>query len=180
MLRSLREYTLDRAVKYHLNNKIPFTENVFRPHSEMSNTLFAEAKYLFQTGDYKTDDWFEKEILESNVGEFAIYEDKAVPLDMPLMEGEDEKVPLNKPKRGGPKKFYVFVKDPSSGNIKKVTFGDTTGLTAKINNPEARKSFSARHDCANQTDKTSAAYWSCRLPHFAKSIGLTGGGNFFW
>lgn len=179
MLRSLKEHTLTRAIKYHLDNKIPFSENVFRPHSEMSNTLFAEAKYLYEVGQYKTEDWFEQDLLESNIGEYGIYEDVAVPLDFPLVEGEEHE-PLNSPKRGGPKKFYVFVKDPSSGNIKKVTFGDTTGLTAKINDPQARKSFVARHKCSDQKDRTSAAYWSCRLPYFAKSIGLTGGGKFFW
>lgn len=180
MLRSLKEHTLQRAIDYHLHNKIPFTENMFRPHSEMSNALFAEARYMYNVGKYKTADWFEKDLLESDIGEFAIYEDRAVPLDIPLVEGEEENVPLNKPQRGGPKKFYVYVKDPSTGNIKKVTFGDTTGLTTKINNSEARKNFASRHNCSDQTDKTSAAYWSCRLPYFAKSVGLTGGGKFFW
>ena len=179
MLRSLKEHTLVRAVKYHIENKIPFNENVFRPHSEMSNALFAEAKYMYQTGQYVTEDWFEQDLLESDIGGFGIYEDMAVPLDIPLVENEEHE-PLNKPKRGGPKKFYVFVKDPSSGNIKKITFGDTSGLTAKINNPKARKSFVARHKCSEQKDRMSAAYWSCRLPYFAKSVGLTGGGKFFW
>jgi len=177
MLQSLREYTVRKAIQYHLKDNIPFTENVFRPHSEMSNTLFNEAKYLYATEQYSTEDWFERDILESDIGEYAIYEDKAVPLDFPLEEEETE---LYKPKRGGPKKYYVYVKDPSTGNIKKVTFGDTTGLTAKINDEEARKKFAARHKCSDQTDKTSAAYWACRLPHFAKSVGLTDGGKFFW
>lgn len=178
MLRSLREFTLQRALVYHLENKIPFTENVFRPQSEMSDTLFTEAKYLYETGQYQTEDWFERELLESDIGEYGIYEEKAVPLDMPLVEEAD--VELNKPKRGGPKKYYVYVKDPSTGNVKKVTFGDTTGLSAKINNPEARKNFAARHRCSDQNDKTTAAYWACRLPRFASSVGLSGGGNFFW
>lgn len=180
MLRSLKEHTLQRAVEYHLSNKIPFTENVFRPHSEMSNALFAEARYMYDIGEYTTKDWFEKDLLESDIGEFGIYEDKAVPLDIPLVESEEQDVSLNKPQRGGPKKFYVYVKDPSTGNIKKVTFGDTTGLTAKINDPVARKKFASRHKCSEQKDKTTAAYWSCRLPYFAKSVGLTGGGKFFW
>jgi hypothetical protein len=89
-------------------------------------------------------------------------------------------VELNKPKRGGSKKYYVYVKDPKTGNVKKINFGDTTGLTAKINNPKARKSFVARHKCDQANDKTTANYWSCRLPHYAKSLGLSGGGNYFW
>ena len=64
--------------------------------------------------------------------------------------------------------------------IKKVTWGDTTGLKVKLNDKEARKSFAARHKCAQQKDKTSAAYWACNLPRYAKSLGLSGGGNFFW
>ena len=87
---------------------------------------------------------------------------------------------LNKPKAGGPKKYYVYVKDPSSGNIKKVSWGDTTGLKIKLNDKEARKSFAARHDCANKKDKTKAGYWACNMPRYAKQLGLSGGGNFFW
>ena len=98
-----------------------------------------------------------------------------------LKEEEEEKnPPLNQPKRGGPKKFYVYVKDPSSGNIKKVTWGDTTGLSVKLNDPEARKSFAARHQCSMQKDRTSAAYWACNTPRYAKQLGLSGGGQFFW
>ena len=44
----------------------------------------------------------------------------------------------------------------------------------------ARKSFAARHKCAQQKDRTSAAYWACNLPRYAKSLGLSGGGNFYW
>ena len=100
--------------------------------------------------------------------------------EMPIEMEEGKDVELNKPKVGGPKKYYVYVKDPSTGNIKKVSWGDTTGLKVKLNDPEARKSFAARHKCAQQKDRTSAAYWACNLPRYAKSLGLSGGGNFFW
>jgi len=66
------------------------------------------------------------------------------------------------------------------GNVIKVEFGDTTGLTAKINDPDARKSFVARHKCDQKKDKTKPGYWACRLPMYAKALGLKGGGNFFW
>jgi hypothetical protein len=88
--------------------------------------------------------------------------------------------PLGKPKRGGSKKFYVYVKNPKTKKIKKVSFGDTSGLSAKINNPEARRAFAARHDCKNKTDKTKASYWSCRLPRFSKLLGLKGSFSGFW
>jgi hypothetical protein len=99
-----------------------------------------------------------------------------------LEEAEDKKKnpPIGKPKRGGSKKFYVYVKNPKTKKIKKVSFGDTSGLSAKINNPEARRAFAARHDCKNKTDKTKASYWSCRLPRYAKLLGLKSSFSGFW
>ena len=80
--------------------------------------------------------------------------------------------PLGKPKRGGPKAYYVYVRDPKTKRIKKVTFG-SGGLRAKINNPKARKAFAARHKCSQKKDRTKASYWSCRLPRYAKQLGLS-------
>lgn len=81
----------------------------------------------------------------------------------PLQEAEyhGRKVPLGKPMRGDVKKFKVFVKDPSSGNVKKVNFGDPN-MRIKKSNPARRKSFRARHNCANPGPRTKARYWSCR------------------
>jgi hypothetical protein len=97
-----------------------------------------------------------------------------------LNEAKDKKKtpPIGKPKRGGSKKFYVYVRD--KGKIKKVSFGDTSGLSAKINNPEARRAFAKRHDCANKKDRTKASYWSCRLPRYAKLLGLKSNFSGFW
>jgi hypothetical protein len=83
----------------------------------------------------------------------------------PILEAEYQgrDVELNKVKRGGNKKFYVYVKDPKTGNVKKVSFGDTTGLSIKTKDPERRKSFRARHNCDSAKDKTKARYWSCRM-----------------
>lgn len=98
-----------------------------------------------------------------------------------LNESKDKKTPaLNKPKRGGSKKFYVYVRDPKTKKIKKVSFGDTGGLKAKINNPEARRAFAKRHDCANKKDKTKASYWSCRLPRYASLLGLKSSFSGYW
>lgn len=98
-----------------------------------------------------------------------------------LNEAIKKKQPaLNKPKRGGSKKFYVYVRNPKTKKIKKVSFGDTTGLSAKINNPQARRAFAKRHDCANKTDKTKASYWSCRLPRYAKLLGLKSNFGGYW
>lgn len=83
-------------------------------------------------------------------------------------EYQGRKVQLNKPTRGDVKKFKVYVKDPKTGNVKKVNFGHG-GTSAKRptmrirkSNPAARRSFRARHNCDNPGPKTSARYWSCR------------------
>jgi hypothetical protein len=70
-------------------------------------------------------------------------------------------VPLNKPMKGDVAKSKVYVKDPKTGNIKKVNFGDKN-MKIKKSNPARRKSFRARHNCANPGPKTKARYWSCR------------------
>jgi hypothetical protein len=91
--------------------------------------------------------------------------------DLDEAKYQGREVALNKPTAGDVKKFKVYVKDPATGNIKKVNFGHG-GKTAKRlgqktmrirkSNPAARKSFRARHNCANPGPKTKARYWSCR------------------
>ena len=97
-----------------------------------------------------------------------------------LTETEKKKTPpIGKPKRGGSKKFYVYVRD--KGKIKKVSFGMAGGgLRAKLNNPEARRAFSKRHDCPNKKDRTKASYWSCRLPRYAKLLGFKTTFSGYW
>jgi hypothetical protein len=83
-------------------------------------------------------------------------------------EYQGRKVKLGKPMQGDVKKFKVYVKDPKTGNTKKVNFGhggsSVKGKAMKIkkNNPGARKSFRARHNCDNPGPRTKARYWSCR------------------
>ena len=83
-------------------------------------------------------------------------------LEITESEYQGKKVKLNDPIRGGSKKFYVYVKN-NKGNVVKVSFGDTTGLSIKRDDPERRKSFRARHKCDQKKDKTTAGYWSCRM-----------------
>lgn len=174
----IHESTVKEGVEYHIQNTIPLSECVFRPHSEGFYQFYTEARRQYNEGSLVVEDAFDKELMETDIGERAIYEGEVIPLDIPLLE-EEEKVELNKPKRGGSKKFYVYVKN-DKGNVVKVSFGDTSGLKAKIDDPEARKSFVARHQCETKKDKTSPGYWACRLPYYAKQLGLSGGGNFFW
>jgi uncharacterized protein (DUF736 family) len=199
-MKTLREQGVDLVIESLQENNTNFLDNPYRLGSTMYFEVIKEVKRLVAEDRYRLTE-VDKMTIETDIGQFEIFEGELVPLDCPMEETEpsifeklnlkgltfeekDEKEKeLNKPKRGGAKKFYVYVKDPSSGNVKKVSFGAKDGgsnLSVKLDDPEARKSFAARHNCSSQTDKTSAAYWSCRLPRYAKQLGLSGGGSFFW
>jgi hypothetical protein len=109
---------------------------------------------------------------ETGYAEFRSDNDETSAED-PIGEAEYQgrNVPLGKPMRGDVKKFKVYVKDPKTGNVKKVNFGHggTSAKRAgqktmkiKKSNPARRKSFRARHNCANPGPRTKARYWSCR------------------
>ena len=158
-------------------NEVNIFDNPFRLGSEMFFQTINEARRLHLEGNYKPTA-VDNRLLETDLGEFAEYEGQNVPLDCPMHEEKD--VELNSPKVGGPKKYYVYVKDPKTEKIKKITWGDTTGLKVILGNKKARKSFAARHKCDTANDKTTARYWACRLPQYAKQLGLSDGGDFFW
>lgn len=177
-MKTFIKHNLHEGIVYHLENEIPLAECVYRPHSKSFYDFFIEARKLYKEGIINPSNYFDKDLLETDIGEHDIYEERRVPLDIPMMEGEEKDVELNKPQRGGPKKFYVYVKD--GDKVKKVTFGDTSGLSVNFDDKEARKSFAARHQCHLKNDKTKAGYWSCRLPRYANELGLKNGGSFFW
>ena len=77
-------------------------------------------------------------------------------------EYQGREVKLGKPTRGDVKKYKVYVKDPKTGNVKKVNFGDPN-MEIRRDNPAARKNFRARHNCSDKKDRTKAGYWSCRM-----------------
>ena len=81
--------------------------------------------------------------------------------DMDEAKYHGREVPLGKPMKGDVKKSKVYVRDPATGNIKKVNFGDPN-MRIKKSIPGRRKSFRARHNCANPGPRTKARYWSCR------------------
>ena len=178
---------LSEGLKYHLDNARPLTEHVYRAGSENYFNLWAEARALYTRGILEVQGDDLEIITETDLGHFGMYENQKVPLDFIFEEQEIDEAekkkknpPIGKPKRGGSKKFYVYVRNPKTKKIKKVSFGDTTGLSAKINNPEARRAFAKRHDCANKKDRTKASYWSCRLPRYAKLLGLKSNFSGFW
>lgn len=168
------------SLSYHLVNSMPITENVFRPGSKQFFSILEEARNLFDEGILELKG-IDKELYESTeIGNFGTFNGERVPLDIP-MEVEEElneakyhgkEVKLNYPKRGGIKKYQVYVKNPKTRKVKKISFGDVHGgLTAKVSNPKARKSFAARHNCDMKKDKTKAGYWACRLNRYGHLFG---------
>jgi len=97
-------------------------------------------------------------------------------IDVNEAEYNGKKVKLNKPMRssGGGKKYKVYVKNPKTGRVKKISFGDA-GLKTKSGNKKRAKSFAARHNCEKKNDKMKAGYWACRLPRY----GLVKGGKWW-
>lgn len=181
---------ISENLKYHLDNNISILENIFRPYSDSFYNLLLEARNLYDNGFCNFSD-LDKNLFENtDFGKFVEFEGKIVPLDLPVenidsifeAEYDGKKVNLNKPMRStGPKKYKVYVKNPKTGKVIRVDFGDIKGgLTSKINDPEARRSFVSRHKCDTKKDRTKPGYWSCNLPRYAKYLGLAGGGNFYW
>ena len=180
-------------LQFHINNNLSILENVFRPGSDSFFSLLKEARDLYESGEATFTD-LDKSLFETtDIGKFAEYEGRIVALDFPFedeMINEEEVIDiediddedvvnekkkkakshpkLNHPTRSsGPKKYQVYVRNPKTGNIKKINFGDLKGgLTTKISNPKARRSFVARHKCHLKKDKMSAGYWACRIPRY--------------
>jgi hypothetical protein len=101
----------------------------------------------------------DKYLHKGNLGESVTYQ--KIKATLTEAEYRGRKVPLGKPMQGDVAKFKVYVKDPKTGNVKKVNFGDKT-MRIKKSNPKRRKSFRARHRCKNPGPRTKARYWSCR------------------
>jgi hypothetical protein len=181
----IEETNVSDALKYHIDNGLTLTNNVFRVYSEGYFELVNEVRELWNEGKI---DLNEEDILmvESDLGIKVKIGKEYVYLDAPYVsETETEEdilaeakhhgknVNLGKPFRtpGGPKKFAVYVRKPGGG-IKKVTFGDPK-LKVRNRNKGAAKSFRARHKCSQKKDRTTAGYWSCNVGRYAKQLGLS-------
>jgi hypothetical protein len=108
---------------------------------------------------------------DQGAGEVMAKAADEAPVDTMEAEYRGRKVPLGKPMRGDVAKFKVYVRDPKTGNIKKVNFGHGGTRAKKAgqktmrirkSDPARRKSFRARHNCANPGPRTKARFWSCR------------------
>jgi hypothetical protein len=174
------------TLQYHLDNKLTLSECIYRYSSDSFIQLFAEARQALRDGKITLNEQDMLLIETTDIGEYGMYEGEKVPLDLPMEESLDEaeyrgrNIQLNKPKRGGPKKFFVYVKNPKTGNIKKVNFGDSGNLSVKIKEPGARASFAARHQCDKKKDRTSPGYWSCNIGRYWKSLGGSRNFSGYW
>jgi len=190
MIKAKEGTILSEGLQYHLKTQTPLNENIYRPGSNTFYHLFNEARNLLQEGKIEVEG-VDKFLLETDLGLFGEYNGIRVPLDYPLTEEyilkeaeyQGKSVTLNTPHRNpsGKKKFVVFVKNSKTGKVKKIQFGDAHGgLSVKIKDPKARKAFSARHNCPMKKDKTTAGFWSCRIPHYAKSLNLSSNIAGYW
>jgi hypothetical protein len=175
--------TVSLNMQYHIEKELPLCESVFRVGSEAYVKLYKEARVLEQANLIElagNDKWL---IENTQIGEREFYENELVALDVPFVYNEaefkGEKVQLNKPKRGGSKKYYVYVKNPKTKKIKKVSFG-YPGMSVKIGNKKLSQAFAKRHDCKNKKDRTKASYWSCNLPRYASLLGLGKPASRYW
>jgi hypothetical protein len=161
-------------LRYHIDHGIGIDENVFRPGSATFFILFREVRDLSSKGLYALSE-SEKELIEdTDIGEFAIYNNEAVPLDFPMFEddtmdeakyqGKEVKLGKKGVSRVGKGRARVYVRDPKTGKIRKVTFGSSLpdAMGDSKAHKKRRKSFGDRHNCSDKDDKTKPGYWSCR------------------
>jgi hypothetical protein len=162
-------------LRYHLDKKIPLSENVFKEYSKSFINLINEVRNLYNNDlIYLNDD--DRWIVESDLGKKIMLENgHVVYLEVPVedqsflseAEYKGRKVKLGKIMQGDIKKFKVYVKN-DKGKVVKVNFGfggkSAKGkrMVIKKNNPERRRSFRARHNCDNPGPRWKPRYWACR------------------
>lgn len=174
--------TISEGLYYHLKKDIPIVENIYRYGSKKFFELINETRKLYKEGKIKLNEE-DKELIDTDIGKKEKVDGKEVWLDMPMInesEYQGKDVDLNQPMRGGNSKPYkVYVKN-DKGNVVKVEFGSSSKV--HLNDPEARKNYNSRHGCSEgkHDDKTKPGYWSCRLPRYAKDLGLEYDGSAKW
>lgn len=186
---------VSEGLRYHLDNQIPLVENVYRYGSESYFNLINEVRNLYNKG--KVDlSFMDEELIKTDIGKKAMFEGKEVWLDIPMVDNEilteakfrGKTVKTSSPQRSssGGKAYKVYVSGCSAktksnpSGVKQIRFG-SGGLRAKLSNPDRRKAYDSRHGCSKgrHNDKCKAGYWSCRLPRYAKKLGLSGGGTWW-
>lgn len=178
-------YQISEHLSYHIKHNVGLLDSVFRIGSDSWMNCVNEARILWEEGkiELEEDDLF---LISTDAGKKEIFEGEEVGLDVPFeveyesdpeledlyeAEYQGKKVDLNKPKRmSGKRKFRVFTKN-EKGRVVKVEWGQP-GATIKNDNPEASKSFRARHKCKTPGPRWKARWWACNVGRYAKLLGL--------
>lgn len=173
----ITETKVSKNLQFHLNEGLSLTENIYRPYSDNFFELINEVRELYNQNKIQiglSDKW----LVESDFGKkVKLSNGEVVRLEVPYIveqineaEYKGRKVQLGRPMRntGGGKKYVVYVKNPATKKVKKISFGDVKGgLSAKVSNPEARRKFASRHNCKAKKDRMTAGYWACRINRYA-------------
>jgi hypothetical protein len=173
----ITETKVSKNLQFHLNEGLSLTENIYRPYSDNFFELINEVRELYNQNKIQiglSDKW----LVESDFGKkVKLSNGEVVRLEVPYIveqineaEYKGRKVQLGRPMRntGGGKKYVVYVKNPATKKVKKISFGDVKGgLSAKVSNPESRRKFASRHNCKAKKDRMTAGYWACRINRYA-------------
>ena len=153
------ETKISQELKYHIDNGITLTNNVFRVYSESYFDLVNEVRELFKGGkiDLNEED---RLIIKSDLGIKVKIGKQYVYLDAPYIYETEEDVLSEGKTSERPKKFAVYTKSKTEG-IKNITFGNSN-LILKEN-----------RNCSRKTDRTTAEYWSCNIGRYSKQLGLS-------
>ena len=171
-VKTFEDFQVSEGFRYHMENRLDITESVYRLGSEAYKSLFEETKKYWDEGNIILSDkaaWMADNL---EVGKKAKFE---------TPDGKMIDVELDTPFRGGDKKFTVYHnsgKEDDDGNIlaMKITWGDTSGLSIKNDDPKAAASFWSRQQCdlKKKMDPTTPGFWACYAPSlFGKQLGLS-------
>ena len=177
-----RESFYTKDLLYHYKRGAGVDKNIHRPGSKKFFELFREVRALSAVGLYELNEE-ERDLIESDIGEFGMYDGKLVPLDFPMLivgdldeaeyKGRKVKLGAKGAQRAKGGKAYVYVRDPKTKKIRRIKFGSS--LPDAMGDSKAhrkrRKSFGDRHKCSKKKDKTKPGFWACRATKmFGRSI----------
>lgn len=181
----INKLRISENLAFHLETGLSLTESVFRMGSTAHDKLFQEVRYLYEHDRLTLTDEDDIFIMENTDAGINAWYDGTEDDDY-LSEGkkkgvyDGETVTLDNPRRNNSnpdKKFIVYVnsgKKTKDGKIKakKVEWGHPD-YEIKNDDPEASKSFRARHNCSEKSDRTKAGWWACNVHKYHKQLGLS-------
>ena len=167
-VKGFNDFVVSEGFRYHMENGLDITNSVYRIGSDAYKQLFEETKKYWDEGNIILKDKAAWMAANLEVGKAAVNKD-------------GRKVELDTPKRGGDKKFVVYHnsgKKDDDGNIiaNEITWGDTSGLSIKNDDPAAAASFWSRQQCdlKKKMDPSTPGFWACYAPSlFGKQLGLS-------